>query len=67
MFPSVLILSDVLTNANNVALNITVPSVLSGIFMATSRCNGCVHESESETNGDKVEIKKAINTIGRQD
>lgn len=40
MFPSVLILSDVLTSANSVALNITVPSVLRGIFMATSRCGG---------------------------
>lgn len=40
IFPSVLILSDVLTSAKSVALNITVPSVLSGMFIATSLCGG---------------------------
>lgn len=36
--PSVLILSAVLTNAKRVALNMTVPSLFSGIFMETRRC-----------------------------
>lgn len=36
--PSVLILRAVRTKANKVALNITVPSLLRGMFMATSRC-----------------------------
>ena len=40
MFPSVLILSEVLTSAKSVALNMTVPSVLSGMFIATRRCGG---------------------------
>lgn len=38
LLPSVLILSAVLTNAKRVALNITVPSLFSGIFMETRRC-----------------------------
>lgn len=36
--PSVLIFRAVLTKANNVALNMTVPSLFSGMFMATSLC-----------------------------
>ena len=36
--PSVLILSAVLTSAKRVALNMTVPSLFSGIFMETRRC-----------------------------
>lgn len=36
--PSVLILRAVRTNANKVALNMTVPSLFSGMFMATRRC-----------------------------
>lgn len=35
--PSVLILSAVLTNAKRVALNMTVPSLFSGIFIETRR------------------------------
>lgn len=35
--PSVLILSAVLTKANNVALNITVPSLFRGMFIDTRR------------------------------
>lgn len=37
IFPSTFIFSDVRTKANNVALNITVPSLFSGIFMLTRR------------------------------
>lgn len=36
--PSVLILRAVRTRANRVALNMTVPSLLRGMFMATSLC-----------------------------
>lgn len=36
MFPSVLILSDVLTTANRVALKRTVPSLFNGMFIETS-------------------------------
>lgn len=36
--PSVLILSAVLTRANSVALNITVPSLFRGMFIDTRRC-----------------------------
>lgn len=36
--PSVLILRAVLTRANSVALNITVPSLFSGMFIDTRRC-----------------------------
>lgn len=36
--PSVLILRAVRTKANRVALNMTVPSLLRGMFMATSLC-----------------------------
>jgi hypothetical protein len=39
MDPSILILSDVRITANNVAVNVTVPSGLSGMFIATKRCN----------------------------
>ena len=35
--PSVLILSEVRTRANSVALKVTVPSELRGMFMATRR------------------------------
>lgn len=38
LLPSVLILSAVLTSAKRVALNMTVPSLFSGIFMETRRC-----------------------------
>ena len=37
--PSVLIRSDVLTSANKVALNMTVPSLFRGMFIDTRRCN----------------------------
>ena len=37
MFPSVRMLSEVLTRAKSVALKLTVPSALSGMFMATKR------------------------------
>lgn len=36
IFPSVFILRVVLTTANNVALNMTVPSLFNGIFMETN-------------------------------
>jgi len=36
--PSVLILRAVLTRANRVALKVTVPSLFSGMFIATSLC-----------------------------
>lgn len=36
--PSVLIFRAVLTKANKVALNITVPSLFRGMFMATNLC-----------------------------
>lgn len=36
--PSVLILRAVRTSAKRVALNITVPSLFRGMFMATSLC-----------------------------
>lgn len=39
MLPSVFIRSDVRTTANSVALNRTVPSLFSGIFIDTSLCN----------------------------
>jgi len=35
--------SEVLTMANSVALNVTVPSLLSGIFIDTRRCNQSLH------------------------
>lgn len=38
--PSVFIFRAVLTKANKVALNMTVPSLFSGIFMATNLCEG---------------------------
>lgn len=38
LLPSVLILSAVLTRANSVALNITVPSLFRGMFIDTRRC-----------------------------
>ncbi len=38
VLPSVLILSAVLTRANSVALNITVPSLFRGMFIDTRRC-----------------------------
>lgn len=37
--PSVLILRAVRTRANRVALNMTVPSLFRGMFIATRRCN----------------------------
>ena len=40
LLPSVLILSAVLTRANSVALNITVPSLFRGMFMDTRRYMG---------------------------
>ena len=39
MDPSILILSDVRMTAKSVAVNVTVPSGLRGMFMATNRCN----------------------------
>lgn len=36
--PSVLIFRAVLTKANKVALNMTVPSLFRGMFMATNLC-----------------------------
>jgi len=36
--PSVLMCSEVLTRANSVALNMTVPSLLRGMFIVTNRC-----------------------------
>ena len=36
MFPSVMMLREVLTRANRVALKLTVPSALSLMFMETS-------------------------------
>ena len=36
--PSVLIFKDVRTRAKSVALNVTVPSELRGMFIATSLC-----------------------------
>lgn len=36
--PSVLILRAVRTRAKSVALKVTIPSLLSGMFMATRRC-----------------------------
>ncbi len=47
--PSVLILRLVLTKANKVALNITVPSLLRGMFMVTNRCNKYKENSQIKT------------------
>lgn len=54
-WPSVLIFRAVLTRANRVALKVTVPSLLRGMFMATSLC-----QTERET--DTIREKMGENT-----
>lgn len=54
--PSVLILRAVRTRANKVALNMTVPSLLRGMFIATRRCN-----RSTDYEGSMKKKEKAMN------
>lgn len=46
--PSVLILRAVLTRAKSVALKVTVPSLLRGMFMPTSRCRAAEKQKSDQ-------------------
>ena len=63
MEPSILIRRDVRITANRVAVKVTVPSGLRGMFMATNRCVYiCPKEIEKGAKGEVVAKRKiAVN------
>lgn len=64
--PSVLILRAVRTRAKSVALKVTVPSLLRGMFMPTSLCEGEVGFADALLSGPAHQVLLTQCGVGRR-